>query len=120
MKTIIETQTNRKHKSRIYQNPQQAVRIFQRAVDAYNKEQVYNALQTARYALQVARRTNEYSKAYICGFLAQLKWELCQFQLAKNYCLQAIQSLEKFHIDYQEDKNYYESLYRTIESNQKN
>ena len=95
---------------------QKAERIFQRALSEYNDGHPYNALQTARYALRVARRSGEYCKAYICGFLAQLKAELGQYEMAKMYCRKAISNLEKFHIAYKDDKKYYEMLMASLSS----
>ena len=120
MKTQVIKQQVRTRKGLYKRNPQQALRIFERAISAYNEGQKYFALQTARYALKIARRNGEYIKAYISGFLAQIKLELGQVHLAKSYCMQAIQSLEKFHIDYEKDKGYYETLLRSIESESRN
>lgn len=91
-----------------------AARIFRKAIRAYNNGQVYNALQTARFALRQARKTGEYCKAYIYGFLAQLKLELNQSRIAKYYCLQAISALQKEHLDYAEDKQYYHMFLKSI------
>lgn len=116
MKTTIQQKPRTYRKRVATGNPQQALKIFQKALDDYNQGHQYNAMQTAKYALKVARRTGEYCKAYICGFLSQLKQDLDQREYAKMYCLQALQSLEKFHIDYKEDKAYYEQLLRNIDN----
>src|SRR5687768_15423374 len=95
-------------------NYRQAGLIFQRAVNEYNEGHIYNALQTARYALKVARRTGAYWKVYICTFLAQVKAELGQHQQARMYCLQGLGSLKKHHPEYRQDKSYLELLSRNL------
>ena len=75
----------------------------------------YQALQTARYALRISRRNNDYIKAYIHGFIAAIKAELGQKELAAYYCRQALQSLFSYHPSYRSDKKYYQALLRHIE-----
>jgi cobalamin biosynthesis protein CbiD len=96
---------------------EKAARIFNQAKTAYEKGHRYYAMQTARYALHVARKSGEYCKAYLYGFLAMLKWELGQYKLAAYYCRQAMQSLWSYHADYRNDKKYYESMLKAIEDN---
>lgn len=106
--------TNRK--SSVSARNVQATRIFHRALEAYNNGHKYYAMQTAKYALKVTRRTNEYAKTYICTFLAQLKFDLGQDRYAQLYCKQAIDALEKFHPEFKDDKSYLDTLLRTIEA----
>lgn len=94
-----------------------AARIFDQAKMAYEKGHRYNAMQTARYALHLARKSEEYCKVYLYGFLAMLKWELGQKDLAEHYCKQAICALFPYHPDYRHDKKYYEAMLRAIRGN---
>ena len=44
---------------------EKAQSIFDLALEHYREKHIYQALQTARYALRIARRNNDYIKAYI-------------------------------------------------------
>jgi len=89
--------------------------IFDRALEHYREKHIYQALQTARYALRISRRNNDYIKVYIHGFIAAIKAELGQKELAAYYCRQALQSLFSYHPAYRSDKKYYQALLRHIE-----
>jgi len=94
---------------------QKAQSIFDAAMKHYQKKHLYQALQTARYALKVARKQQDYLKAYINGFIALIKMDLGQKDMAEYYCKQAIQSLFSYHPDYKSDRRYYFALLKEIE-----
>lgn len=89
--------------------------IFDQALEHYREKRIYQALQTARYALRISRRNNDYIKVYIHGFIAVIKAELGQKELAAYYCRQALHSLFSYHPAYRSDKKYYQALLRHIE-----
>ncbi len=94
---------------------QKASRIFQQAIEAYNEGHRYHAMQTARYALQVARRQAPALKSDLCGFLALIKWELGQANLASYYCHQAMTYLDKKSMTYGADRHYLLTLQSQID-----
>jgi hypothetical protein len=93
---------------------QKIERFFERAINEFNKGHIYNAMQTAKYALHIARRFDSGLKSRLCGFIAQIKLDLNQFELAEYYCLQAIQYLNKKGETYHEDKKYFSLLLRQV------
>lgn len=94
---------------------QKASVIFRRAQQEYNRGLKYSSLQTAKYALKLAERNGEYCRAYICGYLAQLKLELGQPERALFYGIQALNALDPQDIEYAEDVRYYRLLLEYIE-----
>lgn len=94
---------------------QKAAIIFKRAQEEYNRGLKYSSLQTAKYALKLSERNGEYCRAYICGYLAQLKLELAQPEKALFYSLLAISALNPNHKEYKEDISYYKLLVKHME-----
>ena len=94
---------------------QKAAIIFKRAQEEYNRGLKYSSLQTAKYAMKLAERNREYCRAYICGYLAQLKLELRQPEKALFYALLAISALNPNHKEYNEDVSYYRLLVKHME-----
>jgi hypothetical protein len=93
---------------------QKVERIFEKAINEFNKGHIFNGMQTAKYALHIARLFDSTLKSRLCGFIAQIKFDLNQFVLAEYYCLQAIQYLEKGSGFYVEDKKYFALMLRQI------
>ena len=108
----MKNQSNVRHR---LSSSQKAQSIFDAAMKHYQKNHFYLALQTARYALKLARKNQDYLRAYINGFIALIKMELGQKELAAYYCKQAIQSLFSYHPDYKSDLRYYLALLKEIE-----
>jgi len=94
---------------------QKASLIFRRAQHEYNRGLKYSSLQTAKYALKLAERNGEYCRAYILGYLAQLKLELAQPERALLYALHAVNALDPTDREYAEDIRYYRLLVEYME-----
>jgi hypothetical protein len=94
---------------------QKASVIFRRAQHEYNRGLKYSSLQTAKYALKLAERKGEYCRAYVSGYLAQLKLELGQPERALFYALQAVNALDPHDREYAEDLRYYRLLVEYVE-----
>lgn len=94
---------------------QKADRIFQQAIQSYNVGHRYHALSTARYALQVARKHFPALKSDICGFIAYIKLEFGQANLASYYCHQALVYLDKTSMTYGADRHYLLTLQSQID-----
>lgn len=91
-----------------------AEKMFQQAIAAFNKGHKYHALQTARYAMQVARKNAPHLKSDICGFLAWIKYDLGQAGMASFYCHQALVYLDKNTASYGADRKYLLTLQSQI------
>lgn len=94
---------------------EKALRIFSQAIAAYNDGRKYDALSTARYALQVARKAAATSKSDICAFIAAIKLEFGQANLASYYCQQALVYLDKQSRSYGADRHYLLALQAQID-----
>ena len=89
--------------------------IFKSAREAFNRGQIYKALQTARYALLTSRRNGATNAPYICGFISQIKHLLGQRNLARIYCRLALGSLDPNSDHFREDRRYYRRLLAEID-----
>lgn len=93
---------------------QKAERIFDRSLQEFNDGHIYQSLQTAKYALNIARRYNKYCKVNICLFIAQIKKDFGQVKLAEYYSIQALKYLKKDHPDYSSDKKFIDELLNSL------
>lgn len=104
-----------KHLQQTQTLTEKAHRIFTQAITAYNDGRKYDALSTARYALQVARKAAADSKSDICAFIAAIKLEFGQANLASYYCHQALVYLDKQSRSYGSDRHYLLALQTQID-----
>lgn len=99
-----------KQQTQVQAPSQKAERIFDLALNAFNNGQRYHAMQTAKYALQQARKSGSSLRVDICQFLAFLKLELGQPRLAEYYACLAQQYLDRQSPTFGSDRTYLNAL----------
>ena len=92
----------------------QAAIYFERAINESNKGLAHSAIDTARFALQLANIAQDYLAVYINGFLAHRLLASNQCKAAYEHVKEALDGLAKDDEHFEEDLSYYLTLQSRI------